>query len=125
MIVGTGIDIVTTARFRAILERQKERFVQRVFTAAEQEYCKGHRNPVPHYAARFAAKEAFLKALGTGWAGGIRWLDIEILRSPGAAPSIRLHAVAAQVAAEKLVRSIHVSLSHSDEAAVATVILES
>ncbi len=125
MIVGAGIDIVATARFRDILERQKERFVQRVFTAAEQEYCRAHRNPVPHYAARFAAKEAFLKALGTGWAGGIRWLDIEVLRDPGSAPSIRLHAIAAQVAAEKLVRSVHVSLSHSDEAAVAAVILES
>jgi holo-[acyl-carrier protein] synthase len=125
MIVGTGIDIVTTARFRDVLERQRERFIQRVFTATEQEYCRAHRNPATHYAARFAAKEAFLKALGTGWAGGIRWLDIEVLREPGAAPSIRLHAIAAQVAAEKLVRSVHVSLSHSDEAAVATVILES
>ncbi len=125
MIVGAGIDIVATARFRDVLERQRERFVERVFTAAEQDYCRAHRNPVPHYAARFAAKEAFLKALGTGWAGGIRWLDIEVLRGRGAAPSIRLHAIAAQIAAEKLVRSIHVSLSHSDDAAVATVILES
>ncbi|NWG13617.1 MAG: holo-ACP synthase [Acidobacteria bacterium] len=125
MIVGTGVDIVATGRFGAVLERQGERFIQRVFTSAEQEYCRAHRNPITHYAARFAAKEAFLKALGTGWAGGIRWLDIEVLRDPGAAPSIRLQGIAAQVASEKHVSTVHVSLSHSDEAAVATVILES
>jgi holo-[acyl-carrier protein] synthase len=116
---------VTVARFRDVLERQRERFIQRVFTATEQEFCQGHRDCVPHYAVRFAAKEAFLKALGTGWAGGIRWVDVEILRHPGAAPSVHLHGTAAQIATEMKVRSIHVSLSHSDEAAVATVMLES
>lgn len=125
MIIGTGIDIVATARFRDILERQGDRFIQRVFTASEQEYCRGHRDPAPHYAARFAAKEAFLKALGTGWAGGIRWQDVEILRKPGAAPTIQVHGLAATIAVEKGVRAVQVSLSHSDEAAVATVLLES
>jgi holo-[acyl-carrier protein] synthase len=124
MILGIGVDVVTIARFRDVVERQKDRFICRVFTAAEQEYCGAHRDPVPHYAARFAAKEAFLKALGTGWAGGIRWVDIEVLRNPGAAPSIQLHGIAAQIAAEKQVRSIHISLSHSDESAVAAVIME-
>ena len=71
---------------------------QAVFTAAEQEYCGGRRDPVPHYAARFAAKEAFLKALGTGWAGGIRWQDVEILREPGATPIVRVHGLAATIA---------------------------
>ena len=125
MIVGTGIDIVAIARFRDVLERQGDRFIQRVFTAAEQEYCGGRRDPVPHYAARFAAKEAFLKALGTGWAGGIRWQDVEILREPGAAPMVRVHGLAATIAEERGVRVMQVSLSHSDEAAVATVLLES
>jgi holo-[acyl-carrier protein] synthase len=125
MIVGTGIDIVAIARFRDVLERQGDRFIQRVFTAAEQEYCGGRRDPVPHYAARFAAKEAFLKALGTGWAGGIRWQDVEILREPGAAPIVRVHGLAATIAEERGVRVMQVSLSHSDEAAVATVLLES
>ena len=125
MIAGTGIDIVAIARFRDVLERQGDRFIQRVFTAAEQEYCGGRRDPVPHYAARFAAKEAFLKALGTGWAGGIRWQDVEILREPGAAPMVRVHGLAATIAEERGVRVMQVSLSHSDEAAVATVLLES
>lgn len=124
MIMGTGVDIVAVGRIRAVLKRQKTRFVERVFTPGEQSYCNAHRDPAPHYAARFAAKEAFLKALGTGWSRGIRWVDVEVIREEGRAPVIHIHGEAAQVAARMQVRAIHVSLSHSDENAVATIILE-
>lgn len=124
MILGSGVDIVEVGRVRALLERQKTRFSERVFTPEEQVYCNAHRDPAPHYAARFAAKEAFLKALGTGWSNGIRWVDVEIRREAGKAPVIKVHGQAAALATQMQVRAIHVSLSHSDENAVATVILE-
>jgi len=124
MIIGTGVDIVSVGRVRLILERQKARFIERVFTPEEQEYCNAHRDPAPHYAVRFAAKEALLKALGTGWSSGIRWVDVEVRRKEGKAPVLRIHGEAARIAAEMGVRAIHVSLSHSDENAVATIVLE-
>ena len=124
MILGSGVDIVSVGRIRAVLECQKARFTERVFTPEERVYCNAHRDPAPCYAARFAAKEAFLKALGTGWSGGIRWVDIEIRREAGKAPVIHVRGKAAQIAARMQVRSIHVSLSHSEENAVATVVLE-
>lgn len=124
MILGTGVDIVSVDRVRRVLARQRARFTERVFTPEEQEYCNTHRDPAPHYAVRFAAKEALLKALGTGWTGGIRWIDVEVRREEGKAPVIRIHGEAARIAAEMEVRAIHVSLSHSDENAVATVVLE-
>jgi holo-[acyl-carrier protein] synthase len=124
MIHGTGVDIVSVGRVRAVLERQKTRFIERVFTPGEQKYCEAHRDPAPHYAVRFAAKEAFLKALGTGWSSGIRWVDVETCREEGKAPVLLIHGEAEQIAARMQVRTIHVSLSHSEENAVATVILE-
>jgi holo-[acyl-carrier protein] synthase len=124
MIIGTGVDIVSVGRVRLILERQKARFIERVFTPEEQEYCNAHRDPALHYAVRFAAKEALLKALGTGWSSGIRWVDVEVRREEGKAPVLRIHGEAARIAAEMGVRAIHVSLSHSDENAVATIVLE-
>ena len=124
MILGTGVDIVSVGRVRGILDRQRIRFIERVFSPEEQRYCNAHRDPAPHYAVRFAAKEALLKALGTGWSSGIRWVDVEVCREEGKAPVIRLHDEAARIAARMEVRTIHVSLSHSDENAVATVVLE-
>lgn len=124
MILGTGVDIVSVGRVRGILDRQRTRFIERVFSPGEQRYCNAHRDPAPHYAVRFAAKEALLKALGTGWSSGIRWADVEVCREEGKAPVIRLHDEAARIAARMEVRTIHVSLSHSDENAVATVVLE-
>jgi holo-[acyl-carrier protein] synthase len=125
MILGTGVDIVSVGRVRDILQRQKTRFVERVFTPGEQGYCNTHRDPAPHYAVRFAAKEALLKALGTGWSSGIRWIDVEVQREEGKAPVIRIHGQAARIAERMQVRAIHASLSHSEENAVATVVLES
>jgi holo-[acyl-carrier protein] synthase len=124
MIIGTGVDLVEIARFRKVLERTKDRFVQRVFTAEEQTFCNSHHDPVPHFAARFAAKEAAFKALGTGWAKGITWRDAEVLREESGAPVMVLHGEAQKLAAAKGARTVHVSLSHTENSAVATVILE-
>ncbi len=124
MIVGIGIDIVEIKRLKDTLERQKERFLRRVFTAAEQEYSNAHRDPVPHYAVRFAAKEALFKAIGTGWAKGVSWLDVEVTRSKEGPPKLTLSGEARKIADMMAVQSVHVSLSHSVENAVAVVILE-
>ncbi len=124
MIVGIGVDIVEIGRLRRTLGKQADRFLKRVFTAAEQEYCNAHRDPVPHYAARFAAKEAVFKALGTGWAQGVAWLDVEVRRREGGAPSLTLLGAAERHGLALGLRTAHLSLSHSDEAAVAMVILE-
>ncbi len=124
MILGTGIDIVEIKRIGRILERQKDRFIQRVFTPGERQYCKMHRDPAPHYAARFAAKEAVFKALGTGWAKGVTWLDVEVRREEGDAPILELHGEALKLSRKMGTQRCHLSLSHSDEWAVALVVLE-
>ena len=124
MIVGIGVDVVDISRVGRVIERQTERFVNRVFTPAEQEYCRQHRNPAPHYAARFAAKEAAFKALGTGWARGVTWLDVEVRRRSNEAPTLELHGEARRYGDTLGVRATHVSLSHSDAVAVAMVVFE-
>jgi len=124
MIVGIGVDIVGIRRFGEVLERQKDRFIQRVFTAGEQEYCRAHRNPVPHFAARFAAKEALFKALGTGWAKGTRWLDVGVRREGQGAPILVLRGETERIGQSLGARKVHLSLSHTDDSAVAVVILE-
>ena len=124
MIIGTGVDVVEIARIRSILERMKDRFVLRVFTPEEQRFCNEHRDPAPHYAVRFAAKEALFKALGTGWAKGVTWLDAEILRERQEAPALKLHGEAQRLSVSLGAQKVHVSLSHSDQWAVAMVILE-
>lgn len=124
MIVGIGVDIVEIKRLREVLERQQERFIRRVFTEAEEEYCRAHRDPVPHYAARFAAKESLFKALGTGWAKGVSWKDAEVVRAATQAPALVLHGQAEKLCQTLGVRAAHLSLSHSNDSAVAVVILE-
>lgn len=124
MILGTGVDIVEITRFRKVLERTKDRFLQRVFTPEEQAFCLAHHDPAPHLAVRFAAKEAVFKALGTGWAKGVTWLDVEVQRRNQEAPVILLHGEAERLSSTKGVRAIHLSLSHTDNWAVATAILE-
>jgi len=125
MIVGIGVDIVDIARMRRALERQGDRLVRRLFTTAEQDYCRGQRDPAPYFAARFAAKEALFKALGTGWARGITWLDAEVCREQGGAPRLALCGRAEEISRSLGTRAIHITLSHSEESAVAFVILES
>jgi holo-[acyl-carrier protein] synthase len=124
MIIGTGVDVVEIARFRKVEERLKERFILRVFTPGEQQFCNRHRDPVPHFAVRFAAKEALFKALGTGWAKGVTWLDVEVQRERQDAPAMVLHGEAQRLSEAMGAHKVHLSLSHSENYAVAMVILE-
>lgn len=124
MIVGTGIDIAEVPRIRAAIERHGERFLKRIFTEGEIQYCESKANRVERYAARFAAKEAGMKAIGTGWNHGVRWRDIEVARKPGGRPTLRLHGKAAEFAARLGATNIALSLTHTAEQAFAQVILE-
>jgi holo-[acyl-carrier protein] synthase len=124
MIIGTGVDLVEIARFRKVIDRLKDRFILRVFTAGEQKFCMQHRDPVPHLAVRFAAKEALFKALGTGWAKGVTWLDAEVVRERQDAPTMRLHGEAQRLSASMGAHKVHLTLTHSESWAVAMVILE-
>ncbi|MBL9133091.1 MAG: holo-ACP synthase [Verrucomicrobiaceae bacterium] len=124
MITGTGIDLVEVARIRDMLAAHGERFKARAFTAGEIAYCDTHSDAAIHYAARFAAKEAAAKALGTGlWSeAGINWTDIEVVRAPDGRPSLVFHQNAAKLTAGL---RAHVSLTHTKDHAMAQVILES
>jgi holo-[acyl-carrier protein] synthase len=124
MIVGTGIDIAEVARIRQSIERFGQRFLERIFTAGEIGYCDSKANRFERYAARFAAKEAAMKALGTGWNHGVRWRDCEVARLPGGRPTIQFHGKAAEFAAKLGARNAALSLSHTQEQAIAQVILE-
>lgn len=124
MIVGTGIDLVEIPRIRQSFERFGDRFLNRVFTPAEQAYCLGKRNSAESLAARFAAKEAAAKALGTGISRGVHWLQIEVVRDPGGKPSLRFHGRAAEIAARLGVANAALSLTHTDSLALASVVLE-
>lgn len=124
MIVGTGVDIVETVRIEEALGRHGIRFVKRLFTPAEIEYCEGFKKKAERYAARFAAKEAAFKALGTGWRG-VRWLDVEVTRLASGKPELRLTGAALERASTLRVARALVTLSHSDRYAVAQVIFES
>ena len=126
-IVGTGIDVAEVARVRAALEDPQTgaRFTARVFTVGEQQYCEGRgASRYQSYAARFAAKEATMKALGSGWGRLIGWLDIEIARETDGRPMVRLHGKGAALAASVGVTRLHVALTHTREIAVAQVVVE-
>ncbi len=125
MIVGTGIDIAEVPRIRQSIERFGSRFLQRVYTAGEIQYCDAKANRAERYAARFAAKEAAMKALGTGWNHGVRWRDCEVVRAPGGRPTLSFHGKAAEFSARLGVKNVSLSLSHTAEQAIAQVILES
>ncbi len=121
-IAGHGIDLVEIARIRAMLDEHGQRFLDRCFTPAEQAYKADSRRRVEHLAARFAAKEAVLKALGTGLTGGIAWTDIEVISAASGAPQIVLHGSAKAAAANFSITSWVVSLTHTDSLAMASVI---
>jgi holo-[acyl-carrier protein] synthase len=125
MILGTGIDICEVPRIADSIRRFGERFLHRVFTDDEIRYCDSKANRFERYAARFAAKEAGMKALGTGWRHGIRFRDVEVQRQPGGRPTLAFHGVAAQFATRLGVARTSLSLSHTSEQAIAHVILES
>ena len=124
MIVGTGIDIVEVPRVAATLERFGERFLKRVFTPAEISYCDSKMNRAERYAARFAAKEAGLKAIGTGLRGGISWRDLEVSREQGGRPTLSFSGKAASYAARIGARRTSLSISHTAQHAIAQVVLE-
>jgi holo-[acyl-carrier protein] synthase len=124
MILGTGIDIVETFRIEQALARFGDRFRRRIYTEGEIRYCEQFRNRGERYAARFACKEAAFKALGTGWRGGIQWTDAAVRNRPGGRPELLLHG-AANARAEQLgVTRISLSISHSQQFAIAVVIFE-
>jgi len=125
MIVGTGIDIAEVSRIQQAVERFGDRFLNRIFTDGEMHYCDSKANRMERYAARFAAKEAAMKALGTGWNHGVRWRDCEVTRMPGGRPTIAFHGKAAEFAAQLGVKNAALSISHTAEQAIAQVILES
>jgi len=124
MIVGIGVDIIEVGRIERALERQGERFVRRIFTEQEAAYCARAARPPERFAARFSAKEAALKALGTGWREGLRLLDVHVGNDPLGAPSITFHGTALEKSRRLGVTRIHVSLSHQHDYAIAHVILE-
>src|SRR3989475_10471989 len=125
MIVGTGIDIAEVPRVAAAITPFGNRFLQRIYTEGEIRYCESKANRMERYAARFAAKEAAMKALGTGWNHGVRWRDVEVCRQPGGRPTIVFHGKAAECAARLGATHVALSLSHTAEQAIAQVILES
>ena len=124
MILGTGVDIAEVERIRASIERFGDRFVRRIFTEGEIGYCEGRAHRCESYAARFAAKEAGMKALGTGWSRGVRWRDIEVVRPKGQRPTIQFHGQAAAIAARLGTKNVALSITHTSEQALAHVILE-
>jgi holo-[acyl-carrier protein] synthase len=124
MIVGSGIDLVEIGRIQHSMDRYGSRFLNRVYTAAEQAYCLRKRNAAESFAARFAAKEAGAKALGTGISFGVNWLEIEVVRAPGGRPTLRFHGRAAQIAAAMGVARSALSITHTAALAMASVALE-
>jgi holo-[acyl-carrier protein] synthase len=125
MIVAIGIDAVEVSRMEGVLSRRGERFRARVFTEAEVSYCESHAPSAAGYAARFAAKEAVMKALGTGWAGGVEFRDIEVVRDENNPPSIRLRGKALEKFKALGAHTIHLSITHTRNLALAQVVLES
>ena len=124
MIVGLGVDIAEVARVKAAIERHGKTFLRRVYTAREIEYCEGFKNKFERYAGRFAAKEAAMKALGTGWSRGVRWVDVEVVRERGGRPTIALSGEAEKIAGRLGVKHIAVSITHTETQALAQVIFE-
>ncbi len=124
-IIGTGVDIVETARIADLLGNHPERFLERCFTKGEQEDSKSNKRNHEHLAARFAAKEAALKALGTGWSQGIGWTDIEVVKEESGKPTLNITGRALEIANELGIAKWHLSLSHISTHAIASVIAES
>jgi holo-[acyl-carrier protein] synthase len=125
LIVGLGLDIAEIDRIEAAIARHGTPFLERLYTPSEVAYCESYRNKFERYAGRFAAKEATMKALGTGWRRGVRWRDIEVIREPSGKPSLSLSGAAKRIAEDLGVRNISLTITHSGNLALAEVILES
>jgi len=124
VIVGTGVDLAEVPRIQASIERFGEKFIQRIYTPREIAYVERKANKFERYAARFAAKEAGMKAIGTGWRRGVRWQDFEVANLPSGKPTLLLHGVAAKFAEKLGVKNVSLSLTHTRELGMAHVILE-
>jgi holo-[acyl-carrier protein] synthase len=125
VIVGIGIDLAEVDRIREAIERHGQRFIERVYTEKEIAYVERKANKYERYAARFAAKEAGMKAVGTGWKRGVRWRDFEVTNLPSGRPTLQLHGEAAKFADNLGVRNIALSITHTAAQGMAIVILES
>jgi holo-[acyl-carrier protein] synthase len=127
VIVGSGVDVIEVARIERSLDRAGERFLRRVFTPAEIELCRRARRPASHLAVRFAAKEAVMKAVGTGWARGVRWVDIETVpesRELSERLALRLHGRVGEIATRRGSERLHLAVSRTRTHALALVLLE-
>ena len=124
MILGTGIDLAEVARIRDAIGRYGDRFIRRIYTDGEIAYVERKANRFERYAGRFAAKEAGMKAIGTGWKVGVRWQDFEVSNLPSGRPTLRLHGEAARLAEKMGVKTISLSITHTAELGMAHVILE-
>jgi holo-[acyl-carrier protein] synthase len=121
-VLAHGIDMVDCKRLGEVIRNYGERFLKRVFTPAELGYCLGKKREMEHLAGRFAAKEAVLKVLGTGWTGGTNWTDIEVTNEPSGQPRVRLSGRCRQIAEERSFREILVSISHIETHAIASAV---
>ena len=124
MILGTGVDLAEVGRIRDAIERYGDRFIRHIYTDAEIAYVERKANKFERYAGRFAAKEAGMKAIGTGWKRGVRWQDFEVSNLPSGRPTLRLHGEAERIAGKMGVTSISLSITHTAELGMAHVILE-
>jgi holo-[acyl-carrier protein] synthase len=124
VILGTGVDLCEVHRIKAAIERYGDKFVQRIYTEREIAYASRKANLYERYAARFAAKEAGMKALGTGWHGGVRWRDFEVTNLRSGRPTLQFHGKAAEYAQKLGVQNISLSITHTAAQAMAMVILE-
>src|SRR5262245_55258358 len=124
MIVGIGIDVIQNERIRESIEKFGARFLSRIYTEIETGYCNNCVHPDIHFAARFAAKEAAFKALGTGWAAGVKWKDVEVERLASGQPEIHLHGQALERATALGATRFHVSLTHDQLVSCAVVIFD-
>jgi holo-[acyl-carrier protein] synthase len=122
MIIGTGIDLVKISRIDKA-GKNHAGFLERVFTEREREYCSRQKFPAQHYAGRFAAKEALLKAIGTGWSAGVKWTDMEVLHGEGGGPIVNVSGRVKDLLDLKGVKQVFLSYSHDDGYAVANVVL--
>jgi holo-[acyl-carrier protein] synthase len=124
VIVGLGLDIAEIDRIEEAITRHGAPFLERLFTPREVEYCERFKNRYERYAGRFAAKEAAMKALGTGWSRGVRWRDIEVVHGESGKPTLKLEGVAGEIARNMGVKNIVMTITHSGNLALAQVIFE-
>lgn len=124
MIYGIGVDVVMISRIRGALQRWGEKFMRRIFTEEEVAYCMRKRDPAPSFAARFAAKEAFFKALGPGQKRGIRWKEVGVENEKSGRPSFSIHQDRRVFMDAEGIARVHLSLSHDGDFAIAHVVLE-